>query len=104
MDWAELISTVGFPIVAVMACAFFIFKVWQDGQTQNQRREERDRQQIERLSGILAENSKALLMNSQVMEKISDKIDTIKETVDEVKQDVNEIKLRQNQNNNENEK
>ena len=98
-DWVNLISTVGFPIVAVMACAFFIFKVWQNEQAQSERREERDRETITRLSGILSENSKALLKNSEVMEKISDKIDSIDEKVEEVKQDVNEIKIRQSQSN-----
>ena len=61
----------------------------------NKEREERDRDTITRLSGILSENSKALLKNSEVMQQISSKVDIIEERIEKVQEDVQEIKYRQ---------
>ena len=92
--WMQMISTVGFPIVAVMACSFFIFKVWQNEQVQNERREKDNLETITRLSGILSENSKALLKNSETLEKISEKLTSVEEKIDDVQKDVTELKIR----------
>lgn len=97
--WTQLISTLGFPIVTALACAYFIFKIWAKEQEQSERREKDNLETITRLSTILSENSKALLKNSDVMEKISGKIDAIDNKLENVKEDVQEIKYRQSNNN-----
>ena len=96
--WVQIISTLGFPIVAVLGCAYFIFKVWQNEQAQMERREKDNLETVTRLSSILSENSKALLKNSEVMEKISEKVDNIDTKLESVREDVQEIKYRQNNN------
>ena len=91
--------------VAVAMCLAFVFMVFQVLKNQkddfealrqdNREREERDRDTITRLSGILSENSKALLKNSEVMQQISGKVDVIEERIEKVQEDVQEIKYRQ---------
>lgn len=91
--------------VAVAMCLAFVFMMFQvlknhkddfEAQRQdNKEREERDRDTITRLSGILSENSKALLKNSEVMQQISGKVDIIEERIEKVQEDIQEIKIKQ---------
>ena len=91
--------------VAVAMCLAFVFMVFQVLKNQkddfealrqdNREREERDRDTITRLSGILSENSKALLKNSEVMQQISGKVDIIEERIEKVQEDIKEIKIKQ---------
>ena len=91
--------------VAVAMCLAFVFMVFQVLKNQkddfealrqdNREREERDRDTITRLSGILSENSKALLKNSEVMQQISGKVDIIEERIEKVQEDIQEIKIKQ---------
>ena len=91
--------------VAVAMCLAFVFMMFQVLKNQkddfealrqdNREREERDRDTITRLSGILSENSKALLKNSEVMQQISGKVDIIEERIEKVQEDIKEIKIKQ---------
>lgn len=91
----ELIGSLGVPVTFCIMLGWFVFQIWKAQREDNNKREVQDRETITRLSGILSENSKALLKNSEVMEKISDKIDSIDNKIDDVQKDVQEIKIRQ---------
>ncbi len=74
MDYNALqtaISQLGFPIVMVIAMAFFIWKLWEKSQTQN-----------EKLSATNAEFV-------QVLTSYKDDLDDIREDVSEIKTQIN---------------
>ena len=111
-DVIKVITSLGVPVTFCLMLGWFVFQIWkaqrEDEKLREQaqredanKREEKDRETITRLSGILSENSKALLKNSEVMEKISEKIDNIDDKLDGVQKDVQEIKIRQKNNNEE---
>ena len=94
----ELVGSLGVPVAFCLMLGWFVFQIWKAQREDNNRREIADRETITHLSGILSENSRALLKNSEVMEKISDKVDSIDDKLDEVQKDVQEIKIRQKDN------
>ena len=94
----EMISSLGVPVAFCLMLGWFVFNIWKAQREDTNKREAQDRETITRLSGILSENSKALLKNSEVMEKISEKIDNIDDKLDGVQRDVQEIKIRQKNN------
>ena len=93
---ANLITNLGVPVAFCLMLGWFVFQIWKAQREDINRRETADRETITHLSGILSENSKALLKNSEVMSKISEKIDSIDDKIEEVKDDVKEIKYHQN--------
>ncbi len=68
MDWVQLISSVGFPIVACLGMGWYV-----KYQTDNYREEVRDMQKEhkEEISRI----TEALNNNTQALEKLADKLD-----------------------------
>ncbi len=83
------ISQLGFPIVMVIAMAFFIWKLWEKSQTQNETREEKlysviskAQEQNEKLSATNAEFV-------QVLTSYKDDLDDIREDVSEIKTQIN---------------
>ena len=77
----ELISAVGFPIVCVLALGFFVFKIWQQSVT----REEK----------LMAEITENRLVNEKAIETIAqfaERFTHIEEDVAEIKNDVVLIK------------
>ena len=112
-DIVELFVNQGVAVamcVSFVALVFFMFKSQkEDFETQRQenkeqiaelkqsmdKQHEEDYNTIRQLSGIVAENSKALLKNSEAMERIAEKVDGINERVQEVQKDVQEIKYKQ---------
>lgn len=93
-----MLGEFGLSISLVVAFVGMFWKMYNQMREDGKEREIREFEQITHLSGILSENSKALLKNSEVMEKISGKIDCIDERIEEVQKDVQEIKIRQSQN------
>lgn len=93
----DTISTLGFPIALTIACVWMFYKCYTWQREDNKEREVRDRETIERFSGIIAENSKALLKNSETMEIIANKLEDVSEDVKEMQKDIIEIKANQNQ-------
>ena len=91
--------------IAVAMCVAFVLLIFQNIRSQredfenqrqdNKEREERDRDTITPLSGILSKNREALLKNSEVIQQISGKVDVIEERIEKVQEDVQEIKYRQ---------
>ncbi len=92
MDYNVLqtaISQLGFPIVMVIAMAFFIWKLWEKSQSQNETREEKlysviskAQEQNEKLSATNAEFV-------QVLTSYKDDLDDIREDVAEIKTQIN---------------
>lgn len=94
-DMITMLGEFGLAICLVVAFVGMFWKMWNLQREDGKEREVRDMEQITRLSGILSENSRALLKNSEVMEQISNRLDHVSEDVKQVQQDVNEIKIRQ---------
>ena len=92
----EIISTLGFPIALSAAMGWMFFKIFTWQRIDSKDRETKDRETLERFSGIISKNSDALLENAQVMKRISSKLEDIDNKVDAIARDVQEIKIRQN--------
>ena len=82
-SWVQLISTLGFPIVAAIGCAFFIYKVWQKEQIQNAKREETMMALVRELSTKLAELGRIVDENTKVLSVLKQDIDHLKESINE---------------------
>lgn len=79
----ELIGTIGFPIVCVLALGIFVYKLWQ--------------QSAEREKTLMEEIAANRLVNQQAIETISqyaERLTHIEDNVAEIKTDVVEIKQR----------
>ena len=73
----ELIGTLGFPIACVLALGIFVFKIWQQSVT----REER----------LMTELAETRIVNTQAIETIAhyaERLETIQEDVKEIKTDI----------------
>ena len=91
----EIISTLGFPIALSVAMGWMFFKIFTWQRIDAKDRETRDREILERFSGIISKNSDALLENAQVMKQISSKLEDVDNKVDAIARDVQEIKIKQ---------
>lgn len=91
----DTISTLGFPIALTIACVWMFYKCYTWQREDGKERELKDRETIERFSGIIAENSKALLKNSETMEIIANKLESVDEKINDLQKDVTEIKANQ---------
>lgn len=80
-NWVQIISTLGFPIVATIGCAFFIYRVWQAEQSQNTKREENMMSLVRELSTKLAELGRIVDENTKVLSVLKQDIDHLKETI-----------------------
>lgn len=81
MDWIEMIGTLGFPIVAAMALACFMYKVWLNEQTQNNKREEQMMSLVRELSSKLADLGRIVDENTKVLATLKEDIDHLKESI-----------------------
>ena len=79
--WLSAISTLGFPIVCVIACAFFILKVWNREQSQNEKREEQMMELTRELSTKLAELGRIVDENTKVLAVLKQEIDNLKDEI-----------------------
>lgn len=83
------ISQLGFPIVMVIAMAFFIWKLWEKSQTQNENREEKLYSVI---SKAQEQNEKLSATNAEFVQVLT----SYKDDLDEIREDVSEIKTQIN--------
>ena len=79
--WVQIISTLGFPIVTTLGCALFIFKVWQNEQAQNTKREDQMMALVRELSTKLAELGRIVDENTKVLSVLKQDIDHLKENI-----------------------
>lgn len=78
--WAELVQTLGLPIVLIGAMGWFIFKLW--------------KQSAEREKTLYAELERSRTVNEKAIETIAqyaEKLGNIQEDVKEIKSDITMI-------------
>lgn len=81
MDVSTLIQTFGFPIACVIACGWFIYKMYEDSQATAKEREEK----------LYTEIAECRVVNKQALDTIAQyasKLDVIQDDVKEIKQKV----------------
>lgn len=78
MDMAvQMISTVGFPIVAVIGMAFFFYKMWIQQNQQNVKREETLMSLVRELSTNLAELGRIVDENTKMIAILTEKVESV---------------------------
>ena len=80
-DIATLISTLGFPIVAVLGMAWFFYKMWSSQDTRNKEREENLMKLVRELSTNLAELGRIVDENTKVLAILTEKVETIEDNI-----------------------
>ena len=81
MDWANLIGTLGFPIVAALGAAWFIYHVWTNEQQENKAREEKMFELTRELSSNLAELGRIVDENTKIIAVMKQDLDDIKNKI-----------------------
>ena len=77
INWLELIGSLGFPIVATLGLAWFMYKVWANEQAQNNKREEQMMELVRDLSGKLAELGRIVDENTKVLAMLKENMSHI---------------------------
>lgn len=88
----QLITTLGFPIVCVIAMAWFIYKFYNDGQKQNaenmEKVQERCKEREEKLYVEIKENREVNAKAIETIAHYAEKLDIIQQDVKDIKHDV----------------
>ena len=82
----QAISTFGFPIACVIFLAWFIWKIWNQQQDQNQSREEKLYEYLGRANALNEQLTKTNSDFVQVFNTYKSDLETIKNDVTEIKQ------------------
>ena len=80
MDIEEItkfITTLGFPVVCVIACAYFINYIIKAEREENQKREEKYIETINNFSVVLDKVNDNLIANNKRLEYIENKLDEV---------------------------
>ena len=72
---SSVITTLGFPIVCVIACAYFINYIIKAEREENQKREEKYIDTINKFSVVLDKVNDNLIANNKRLEYIENKLD-----------------------------
>ena len=80
-DIATLISTLGFPIVAVLGMAWYFYQMQSSQDVRNKEREENLMNLIRELSTNLAELGRIVDENTKVLAILTEKVETIKDNM-----------------------
>ena len=78
----QIISTVGFPIVAVIGMAYFFYRMWTQQTEQNEKREEMLMTLIRELSTNLADLGRIVDENTKVLAVLTEKVETLENKID----------------------
>lgn len=73
----NLVTNLGFPIVCVVACAYFINYIIKAERKENQEREEKYLETIKQFSTVLEKVNESLSTNSKRLEYIENKLDEV---------------------------
>ena len=73
----KLITSLGFPIVCVIACAYFINYIIKAEREENQKREEKYIETINQFSVVMDKVNDNLIANNKRLEYIENKLDEI---------------------------
>ena len=76
-DVVNLITNLGFPIVCVIACAYFINYMIKSDREENQKREEKYIETINNFSVVMEKVNENLITNSKRLEYIENKLDEV---------------------------
>ena len=79
----NLVTSLGFPIVCVIACAYFINYIIKAEREENQKREEKYIETINQFSVVMDKVNDNLIANNKRLEYIENKLDEV--CVDKVK-------------------
>ena len=71
----NLVTTLGFPIVCVIACAYFINYIIKAEREENQKREEKYIEMINQFSVVMDKVNDNLIANNKRLEYIENKLD-----------------------------
>ena len=74
---STLITTLGFPIVCVIACAYFINYIIKAEREENQKREEKYIETINQFSVVMDKVNDNLIANNKRLEYIENKLDAV---------------------------
>lgn len=99
MNWQEMISTLGFPIVCVIAMGIFIYRIYQDMKTDKETAREdnkanmeavqaRCREREDKLYEEIKENREINGKFADIIAKYDTKLDTIQSDINDIKEDV----------------
>ena len=73
----NLVTTLGFPIVCVIACAYFINYIIKAEREENQKREEKYIETINQFSVVMDKVNDNLVANNKRLEYIENKLDKV---------------------------
>ena len=73
----NLVTTLGFPIVCVIACAYFINYIIKAEREENQKREEKYIETINQFSVVIDKVNDNLIANNKRLEYIENKLDEV---------------------------
>ena len=76
-DVVNLITNLGFPIVCVIACAYFINYIIKAEREENQKREEKYIETINNFSVVMDKVNDNLINNNKRLEYIENKLDEV---------------------------
>ena len=76
-DVVNLITNLGFPIVCVIACAYFINYMIKSEREENQKREENYINTINNFSTVMEKVNENLITNNKRLEYIENKLDEV---------------------------
>ena len=74
---SNLITTLGFPIVCVIACAYFINNIIKAEREENQKREEKYIETINNFTVVMDKVNENLITNNKRLEYIENKLDEV---------------------------
>ena len=74
---SNLVTTLGFPIVCVIACAYFINYIIKAERDENQKREEKYIETINQFSVVMDKVNDNLIANNKRLEYIENKLDEV---------------------------
>ena len=81
-DIVQIISTVGFPIVAVLGMSYFFMVMWKAQNEQNVRREEELMNIVRDLSGKLADLGRIVDENTKMLVVLSEKVESVENKIE----------------------
>lgn len=70
MDWGNLISQYAFPIVGCMAMAWYVYDRGEKERADRKESENKHKEEVDRLSGVIGNNTIVMEKNTVVMDKI----------------------------------
>ena len=76
-DVVNLITNLGFPIVCVIACAYFINNMIKSEREENQKREQNYIETINNFSTVMDKVNENLITNNKRLEYIENKLDEV---------------------------